>query len=137
MQASMQRRNRRGFIMMQILLGLAAILTLLPVCILGTAALCRQTEFDHQIQDEIALAQLRRMLIIGDCLEISDARLDMEYQGEMRSLQQVNDNLVMKPGTLIFLPRIEDCHFRREGNAVLLSWQRNGIVQERVIAYAP
>jgi hypothetical protein len=123
--------------MMQILLGLAVIAMLMPVCTLSIAVLCRQTSFDHQIQDEIALTQLRRMLIVADSLEISGAELNMEYQGEIRCLQMVNSNLIMKPGTLIFLPQIEDCRFRKEGNVFLLSWQRSGVTQERAIAYAP
>ena len=83
------------------------------------------------LSDEIALNELREVMLISYDLKISDKRLEFLYQGEDYSLSLVNGKLLLQPGTLIYLNDIDDLYFYINNNSIYIKYLRKGKEYER------
>ncbi|MBQ2582695.1 MAG: hypothetical protein II577_02220 [Erysipelotrichaceae bacterium] len=118
----------------RILCGLFIILNLLPLSTSAFAYVAR-IRFDYdEINDEIALCQLREDLLISYDMRFSQDTLSFRYEGEEFRLSEVNGNMLLQPGTQIFLHDIEDLYFEKRGEMIYVLYSRNGRRYERIIA---
>lgn len=85
------------------------------------------------LSDEIALNELREVMLLSYNLKISDKRLEFLYQGEEYSLSLVNEKLLLQPGTLIYLNDIDDLNFYINNNSIYIKYLRKGKEYERNI----
>lgn len=84
----------------------------------------RQLQFQHALQDEIAIIQLRRYLAIAYDLEVNDNQIAFTRADEDMRLHVVNRNLIIQPGTYIFLDDIDHVYFYTRVNTVMMEYQR-------------
>ncbi len=120
--------------LIRILCGLLIVLNLLP---LGMTAMgfVSKIAFDYnEVNDEIALCQLREDLLISYDMEYSRDVLRFTYEGKSFRLSQVNRMLVLQPGTQIFLYDIDDLHFEKRGTMIYVLYRRKGKEYERILA---
>ena len=126
--------RRSGIILKETAAVILICLMLLPAVVICIGALSSSFRFHEEIQDLIGLQQLRRMLLISYDTEVSPSHIAFEYQGERRELRFVNRWLLVQPGTLIILSDVDGGRFYETGGYIYVSYERNGISYERVLA---
>lgn len=76
------------------------------------------------LQDQIALVQLRHYLAVAYDIELQPTMISFQRQQEEMRLRLVNQNLIIQPGTQIFLMDIESAMFYLENDSVILRYVR-------------
>ena len=76
------------------------------------------------LQDQIALVQLRHYLAVAYDIELQPTMISFQRQHEEMRLRLVNQNLIIQPGTQIFLIDIESAMFYLENDSVILRYVR-------------
>ena len=89
--------------------------------------------FDPLLQDEIALAQLRRTLSMSYDYQINGNEVSFVYRLEEARLRLVNGNLIIQPGTQIFLTAVDSASFSLSGDVLILHYTREGNLYERAL----
>ena len=77
------------------------------------------------LQDQIALVQLRHYLAVAYDIELEPTTISFQRQQEEMRLRLVNQNLIIQPGTQIFLMNIENAMFYLEKDSVILRYVRD------------
>lgn len=111
--------------LIRLLLSLAVCVNLLPlVCLSFNYAAGISFEYG-EIEDQIALMQLREILLLAYDLEVYDDELVFIYQNKDFSIRQVGGRLLLQPGTQIFLDEADGIGFSKEGGIVYLHYEKN------------
>ena len=123
----------KGFTSIELLLGMIVVslsVTLISASLPLIKALIKEDKF---IQDQIAIRQLRHILLLSEELAGSDP-LTFTYLGDECSLQFDKQRLVKTPGYEIFMEALEQASFVWEGECVYLDYQREGREAKRLLA---
>lgn len=96
------------------ILLLTSALTLLPHCIVS----------EETIQDEIALAQLRHMVLLGEDITVSFNILEMRYLNHPVIIHQDRQRLVKEDGYEILMQNIQSIEFTQEGKCFYLTYEK-------------
>ena len=126
--------RRDGIILKETAAVILIVLMLIPVCVVCISALSASFRFHEEIQDRIALQQLRRMMLLAYDAETAGDHVAFEYQGEKRELRFVNRWLLVQPGTLIFLSDVDGGHFFEKDGGIYVVYERNGQETECILA---
>ena len=118
------RNRRRGFIGFRNVVALLIIVSILPL-MTSTLSFVAKLRFTYsEINDELSLLQLRRILLIaydvnnyGNCLEFI-------YHNDNYDLRLINNRLVLEPGYQMFLDNIDNLDFFEKGNAIYVRYTR-------------
>lgn len=117
--------NRKGFALVEVLVAILTVCICIPI-IVSVISLMRTSLKDRVfLQDQIALIQLRRYLAVAYEIELLPSSLTFQRQHEEMRLSVVNQNLIVQPGTQIFLMDIETAIFYLEGDSVMLRYVRD------------
>ncbi|MEE8807317.1 MAG: hypothetical protein SOI44_02730 [Lactimicrobium sp.] len=127
--------SSHGFALSDVLITILISVMLLPVVTACLWILPHLTAFDEGIQDEIALQQLRRILMLSYDLECQGDTLTFQYQGRDCQLVLRNNRMILQPGTQIFLNEIENMYFSQEQEAVYVYYQRESSLEKAALAY--
>lgn len=118
-------RNRaRGFISLRSLVALLITITLLP---LATRVLTYSAsiKFNYdEIEDELSLYQLRRILLVSYDIYNNYNYLEFNYKDNTCYLSEINNRLVLQPGYQMFLDKIENCYFYEEENVIYVAYTK-------------
>lgn len=115
------------------LLGLIITITMLPICI-EIFMFTSDIEFNYnQINDEIALAQLREQMLIAYDMYVYSDQIDFIYKNKEFRLSLVNNKLILQPGTQIYLNDIDGLRFDERNESVYVIYERDNKIYERVI----
>ncbi len=118
------------------LLSLYVVLTCLPV-VVGILTCLTNIELDYvQINNELAMYQLRRVMLIAYNLEIEEDRLNFIYHNDDYQLSLINNNLLLQPGTQIYLSDVDEIRFYVENNCLHLVYRRKDREYENIIGCA-
>lgn len=128
-------RNRRGAILIDLLITICIVMILIPVTMACISSMKDANRFDPLLQDEIALFQLRKRLILAYDIQYQQKEIRYVYQGREERLSKVNQNLIVQPGTLIFLSQIDDCCFKEENGAVFVVYERDGKSFSKILVH--
>lgn len=128
-------RNRRGAILIDLLITICIVMILIPVTMACISSMKDANRFDPLLQDEIALFQLRKRLILAYDIQYQQNEIRYMYQGREERLSKVNQNLIVQPGTLIFLSQIDDCFFKEENGAVFVIYERDGKTFAKILLH--
>lgn len=126
-------RMRRGFAIIEVLISLLVITAMIPVTIVCIRPFTTIAYFDEEIQDQIALSQLRRILLLSYDIECSPDEVDFEYQLKKRKLSFKNDHVVISDGTQIFFSCVDDAAFYQENQCVYIRYTRKNRTYEKVL----
>lgn len=116
------------------IIGIIILITILPLSSLAFNYVSK-IDFDYnEINDELALCQLREYLLISYDIKVNHYSLDFIYKNKDFSLNLVNNKLLMQPGTQIILNDIDDVYFERKGEYIYVVYTKNNETYERIIA---
>lgn len=119
--------------MIRNLIGLIITITMLPICI-EAFTFTSNIKFNYnEINDELALAQLREQMLIAYDMYVSSDEIDFIYKNKEFKLSLVNNKLILQPGTQIYLNDIDDLRFEQRNGCVYVIYERNNKRFERVI----
>lgn len=117
--------NRKGFALAEVLVAILTVCICIPILV-SVISLMRTSLKDRtSLQDQIALVQLRRYLAVAYDIELLPSSLTFQRQHEEMRLSVVNQNLIVQPGTQMFLMDIEAALFYLEEDSVMLRYVRN------------
>ena len=117
--------NRRGFALIEILICILTVCICIPITV-QVISITRSILKDRTpLQDQIALVQLRHYLAVAYDIELQPTMISFQRQHEEMRLSVVNQNLIVQPGTQIFLMDIETAIFYLEGDSVMLRYVRD------------
>lgn len=135
---TMQRdtgRHAGGFVIEQLLIVLIIVGLLVPITVSALKVAEKTLTFTEEIQDEIALSQLRKIMMIGDEYQIRTDCLQFEYQGEDSEISLVNRHLILQPGTQIFLSEIDNAAFLERDGVIMMQYARGERHYERALVH--
>ncbi|MBQ6477954.1 MAG: hypothetical protein IJI44_01165 [Erysipelotrichaceae bacterium] len=115
------------------LIGLIITVVLLPLFLLAFRYVA-EMEFDYdQINDEIAISQLREQMLISYDLRYSRNVLTFRYKNDSFRLSQVNGMLLLQPGTQIYLNDIDSMYFEKKNGCIYVVYVKKNKEYEQVI----
>jgi len=115
------------------LVGLIISLTMVPICV-EAFIFGSNIPFDYsEIEDEIALCQLREELLISYDMDISDYELNFRYKNKDFKLSLVNNKLLLQPGSQMYLNDIDELKFKEEKDCIYVVYERQDKQYERII----
>jgi len=119
--------------MIRNLAGLIITLSMLPICCLSFRFASNIPFSYKEINDELALFQLRETMLIAYDLQYSFDQLDFIYANKEFRLSQVNNRLILQPGTQIFLDDIDEVYFEKRNGCIYVHYQRDNKQYERIL----
>lgn len=122
---------KKGFILENIL-SMFIISAFIPI-MFNCLLLLKIDDFSYDLQDEIALIQLRRILSVSYDLQANDNCLSFIYKNEQRMISEVNNNLIMQKGTIIILCDVEDVSFVINDGLLYLYYRRLDKDYEKIV----
>jgi len=126
-------KRRRGFISTRALIALYVVMLLIPLAY-SSFSFVGNNKFNYnEVSNEIALVDLRKILMLAYDLENNDDSLKFIYKGDEYELYETNNKLILKPGTQIFLNDIDSVQFINKNECIYLIYETNGKTYERNI----
>ena len=117
--------NRKGFALVEVLVAILTVCICIPILVSVISLMHTSLKDRTSLQDQIALVQLRRYLAVAYNIELLPSSLTFQRQHEEMRLSVVNQNLIVQPGTQMFLMDIEAALFYLEEDSVMLRYVRN------------
>lgn len=117
--------NRRGFALIEILICILIVCICIPITVQVLSIVRSVLKDKTPLQDQIALVQLRHYLAVAYDIELEPTTISFQRQQEEMRLRLVNQNLIIQPGTQIFLMNIENAMFYLEKDSVILRYVRD------------
>ena len=117
--------GNRGFTYGRTLMALLITLTILPLAISIFSFVANIKPNYNLLNNELALIDLRRRLLIAYDLNVEENRLEFINNGETNYLYYVNDKLILSPGTQIYLNDVKDVYFSKENGVIYLNYITN------------
>lgn len=118
--------NSRGFILLRTILAILVITTILPISVRCIFYVARLNLDYSDVNDELALMQLRRTLMISYDLENYGDLLRFIKGDNTFELKKINGRLVLEPGYQMFLDGIDDLYFIESNNCLIMVYEKNG-----------
>ena len=115
------------------ILGLIITITLLPICI-QAFIYTSNISFDYnEVNDELALFQLREQLLIAYDMKVNTDEMNFVYKNKDYKLSLVNEKLILQPGTQIYLNDVDDLFFENRNGCIYVCYTRKNKQYERII----
>ena len=89
----------------------------------------------QQIQDEIAISQLRHILNAASSIETDGYSLQFVRKYESAELYLTNRHLILAPGTQIYLEDIDGAEFYKEMHIWMIRYEREGELFEKPLIH--
>lgn len=115
------------------LIGIIITITLLPICIEAFNYVSNISFEYNEINDEIALTQLRQQLLIAYDMDVNSDEINFIYKNKNFKLSLVNNKLLLQPGTQIYLNDIDNLYFEQRGELVFVCYEKDSKQYERII----
>lgn len=129
----MRKHRRGGFIVIQNSLALIIILSFIPL-VYATFRITINHDFLSEVaQDEIAIHQLRRTLILSENIGVTQDILSFLFNNEFNEMVIKNGHSYIQPGTQLVFNNIDDGYFSQEGNLIWINYLRNDKWYKRVL----
>lgn len=128
-------RSQRGSLIIDVLLSILVLVSLVSV-IPSFLRTQKRRETYSLWQDEIALSQLRRELMLAKDLSFENHQLHYRLGQQEKVLLLVNEKLILQPGTQIFLEKIQFVSFEEFEKKIYLVYRSN-YGERKVGIYVP
>lgn len=127
------RSSRRGSILSEYLFVL--VIFVLLIQIFNSCLILIDKSLNHKsiVDDEVAIMQLRKTLLLAYEIENNGTSLNYEYQNRNFTLSAVNNNLIIQPGTQIILFDIENLNFFNSGNNIYIYYEKDSESFEKIL----
>ena len=91
----------------------------------------------YDLQDEISIRQLRRIILLSYDLEFDEKELSFIYHNKNFRLSNINNNLVLSEGYQLIIPKVDEYEFYLEGNILKLKYERDKHIYEKTLSQYP
>ena len=119
--------------MIRTLAGLFIVVSVLPISVLAYR-FTGNIPFEYsEVSDELCINQLREIMLISYDLDYAYDRLSFIYQNKEFTLSEVNEKLILQPGTQIFLSAADRVYFARHDGLVYVVCERGRERSEKVL----
>lgn len=125
--------NNRGIVLIDLLLTVSIVLMLIPAVMICLVRMQGTFSLNEEVQDSIAEAQLRHILLCASDKQPEGNALVFTYQDKTMRLSFVNDHLILQPGTQIFFSDTDSGSILVKGNLVFTVYTRGNHRYEKVI----
>lgn len=128
-------RTRKAYALIEALIILLCVPMVLS---LGVSMFLVMMKYDYALisrQNLIGLIQLRRRLMLGSNIDVSDHRLSMTYQNETQEFICDQDEVYEINGYVSYLSDLEDCRFIQKGGLIYVQLRYEGQKTLVFIAY--
>jgi len=78
----------------------------------------------YEIQDLISVHQLETLFLIATITEVELFEIELMLGEDTFYLEEVNNKIILSPGTQIFFLELEDAYFEKEEDKILIFFQR-------------
>ena len=119
---------------MEMLMTLVIVSVFMPIVVTALTMMANVERFPYEVQDQIALAQLRRFLNGCRVLSVDEDELICENE-KVWSLRASSENLFLSDGTIIVLQQIDGMYFEVVDDLIWLSYLRKGCWKEALIGH--
>ena len=116
------------------LIGLIITITMLPICIEAFTFTSKIPFSYNEINDEIALSQLREQLLIAYDMSASENELNFIYKNKEFKLSLVNRKLLLQPGSQMYLNDVDNLFFDEKDGCIYVCYERQNKQYERIIS---
>ena len=124
---------RKGFTMIEALFSLMILSFSFVLLAIGLPSLHKVTAVRYPVEEEIALRQIRRMLLLSEDIQCSGTQLDFWYQDDWFTLLLDGNRLVRVDGYLIYMENIDSLEFREKKGCIYLYYEKNQKAKERLL----
>lgn len=94
-------------------------------------------DYDYsEINDEIAMYQLRELLLIAYDIEIYDDEINFTYQDKTFRLSLINNRLILTPGTQIYLDEVDNLYFMQSDGLIYVNYEKDDRQYQKVLINA-
>lgn len=94
-------------------------------------------DYDYsEINDEIAMYQLRELLLIAYDIEIYDDEINFTYQDKTFRLSLINNRLILQPGTQIYLDEVDNLYFMQSDGLIYVNYEKDDRQYQKVLINA-
>lgn len=118
------------------LVALYIVLLMLPLTLTVFNYVANVSFNYNEINDEIALNQLRNDLLFIYDLDYFYDELRFIYKDRKCSLKMRNNKLILSPGTQIYLYDVDDLYFVINNDCIYVNYERNNKQYKRVLCFA-
>lgn len=116
--------RRRGFISINTLVAFIVTLSIIPLAVSVISSVANINITYTEANDELALLDLRRKLLIAYDVNNRGNSLDFIYDNDNYELSLINNRLVLTPGYQMFLDDVDYVEFIEEGNSIYIRYGR-------------
>lgn len=128
-------QSRSGFALIELILTLCIATIFFPLESKALSYFMNQDYSADTLQDEISLAQLRRVLNLCYEKKLVDNTLVCSYKQNAIEFRYKNKRLYTTTGTWIFLNEVDDLFWNIQDHLVFLNYRRDNCWREAVLAY--
>lgn len=132
----MRRVPDKGYILKDFLLGIAVFMILFPIVLECAEIISDLRYVDDSLNDEIAVLQLRRKMIIADDISLNGNEMKFNIGDNEYNLRYDSGRLYLTPGYQLFLNDIESFGFKIYDGMIFVDYEKDGRFYERFIASA-
>lgn len=123
----------KGFTLLESVFSLFVITISFSLLLSALPLIKKINEFDISIEEEMALAKLRKTVLYGSDIEVSPDELFFYSMEEHMYLVLERNRIVREDGYMIFMDGLEDSEFIEKGNCIFLRYERKNIQKERFL----
>ncbi len=128
-----RRKHNRGSTLVEFILVLFIALIFISITAQAIKDIDKHIKYKEEISDEISLLQLKRILLLSYEIEINNNSLEYIYQNRKFYISEVNNNLIIQPGTQIILLNVNNVSFIEDDNDIYLLYEKKDKKYERLL----
>lgn len=113
----------KGYSLIEFLIGIILSFFVLNL-LLSAFKYAEIDRHDYTSQDLVSSFQLHQILNASIDIEISEKEINFNYLNQDKSLQLINNKIILKPGTVIYFLKVEACSFYVADNKIYLKLKR-------------
>lgn len=119
--------------MIEMLLSLFIFSLSMTLLTMSIPLIHRLQDIHVDIEDEIALYQLRQLLLYASEIQYNEDELNFFYFEKEASLVLEKNRIVRKDGYVIYMEDIEKSYFTQKGDCFYISYEKNNKRKERFL----
>ena len=129
----MKKPTSKGYTMIEMLLSLFIFSLSMALLTMSIPLIHRLQDIHVDIEDEIALYQLRQLLLYASEIQYNEDELNFFYFEKEASLVLEKNRIVRKDGYVIYMEDIEKSYFTQKKDCFYISYEKNNKRKERFL----
>ena len=125
----------KGFTLLEGLLSLFILSISLPFSVQLVSFVNAYPLDTDRLQDTNGVNQIILYMSLSENIQVEEHQILFDYQDKEYRLSNINNRIVLQPGTNILLSHIDKVSFIQENNYIYMEYQRNNDIRKVVIRY--